>query len=151
MCKFSKRVTIQYDNLASGLLGKEYWRITNEVKVTLGEGRHVTIPAGYLSDGASVPKVFWSIIPPWGAYGDAVVLHDLLCEYLSVVENGRIVKISRAECDAYFNDAMKCLKVPTFQRRIIYAGVSTYRVLSGSNKPTTFSRKRKLEAIWRGD
>jgi hypothetical protein len=29
----------------------------------------LNVPAGYLTDGDSVPRVFWSLIPPWGAYG----------------------------------------------------------------------------------
>lgn len=151
MCKFSKRVTTQYDPQASDILGKDYWRVTGEVRCDIGPTQHVTIPAGYLTDGATVPKIFWSIIPPWGPYADPVVLHDLLCEYLSIVEDGRIVKITRAQCDQIFNEAMKCVGVPSFKRKLIYAGVSAYRAFSGTNRPTTTPLKRKLEALWRGE
>jgi hypothetical protein len=38
----------------------------------------ITIPAGFWTDGASVPRPLWGIIPPWGRYGRAAVIHDYL-------------------------------------------------------------------------
>ena len=42
-------------------------------------GDSITVPAGFESDGASVPKLFWSAFPPFGTYLPAAVVHDLLC------------------------------------------------------------------------
>lgn len=36
------------------------------------------IPAGYKTDFATVPKAFWSIIPPIGRSNRAALLHDYL-------------------------------------------------------------------------
>ena len=41
-------------------------------------GRLVTIPAGFQTDGASVPRLFWNLIPPFGKYGQAATVHDYL-------------------------------------------------------------------------
>ena len=37
------------------------------------------VPAGFITDGASVPRIFWSICPPMsGSFGEAAVVHDFL-------------------------------------------------------------------------
>ena len=38
------------------------------------------VPAGYQTDGASVPAIFWSLYPPFtGKYRAAAVIHDYFC------------------------------------------------------------------------
>src|SRR5262249_15022875 len=38
------------------------------------------VPAGYETDGASVPAIFWSLYPPFtGKYRAAAVIHDYYC------------------------------------------------------------------------
>lgn len=43
-------------------------------------GPYITVPNGFISDGASIPKFLWSIVgSPWsGKYTQAAVLHDWL-------------------------------------------------------------------------
>jgi hypothetical protein len=38
----------------------------------------ITVPAGFVTDFASVPKLFWNLLPPTGRYGKAAVVHDVL-------------------------------------------------------------------------
>lgn len=38
----------------------------------------ITVPAGFVSDYASIPWFLRSIIPPWGRHGPAAVIHDYL-------------------------------------------------------------------------
>lgn len=40
----------------------------------------ITVPAGFISDGASCPRIFWSIIPPFKDTKEASFLHDYQCE-----------------------------------------------------------------------
>lgn len=41
----------------------------------------LTIPKGYKTNGANIPRVFWFIIPPFKPkYLPAVVVHDFLCD-----------------------------------------------------------------------
>ena len=43
--------------------------------------RGVVVPEGYKTNGADVPRVFWSIIPPFKPkYLPAVIVHDYLCD-----------------------------------------------------------------------
>ncbi|MFO1219650.1 MAG: DUF1353 domain-containing protein [Burkholderiaceae bacterium] len=38
----------------------------------------VTVPAGFVTDLASIPRVFWSILPPDGRYTFPAIVHDYL-------------------------------------------------------------------------
>lgn len=41
----------------------------------------IVVPKGYKTNGADIPRVFWSIYPPNRAdYLPAVILHDYLCD-----------------------------------------------------------------------
>lgn len=149
--EFSAPLRIQYDKEASAALGADYWRVTESFRYFIGgkdTSQWVTVPAGYLTDGASVPRIFWSLIPPWGAHGQAAVVHDLLCEYLSIVEHGKPKAITRERCDEIFSEAMAVLGIPSATRTLISEGVALYRKLSGANKPSTRPEKRLLEASW---
>lgn len=42
-----------------------------------------TIPKGYVTDFASVPKFLWSILPPLGRHNLAALLHDWMLDYLA--------------------------------------------------------------------
>jgi len=61
------------------------WRLETpliyEVGV-LGSGDVITIPAGFTTDGTSVPRVLWALLPTWGTYSRAAALHDYLCAAL---------------------------------------------------------------------
>lgn len=74
----------------------------------------ITIPEGFETDFASVPQIFWNILPPWGKYGKAAVLHDYL--YKSGM-------FDRSRCDEIFLEAMEALNVSWIKRKTIYAGV----------------------------
>lgn len=34
------------------------------------------VPAGFISDGATVPRIAWAIFPPVGRYLTAAIIHD---------------------------------------------------------------------------
>lgn len=43
--------------------------------------KDLVIPAGYKTNGADIPRIFWWIIPPFKPkYLPAVVAHDWLCD-----------------------------------------------------------------------
>lgn len=52
--------------------------ITKEVPVTLTDGDSITIPAGYKTDFASVPRIFRGIIWGSGNHNLATLIHDWL-------------------------------------------------------------------------
>jgi hypothetical protein len=73
----------------------------------------ITVPAGFVTDGASVPRLFWNILGPFGSYFEPAIVHD----YLYSVHN---TKYTRPQCDAIFLEAMACANVPWFRRNLIY-------------------------------
>lgn len=149
--EFSAPLLVQYDPEASDELGADHWRVTQPFRFYLGEKdseRWVYVPAGYLTDGASVPRVLWSLIPPWGRYGQAAVVHDIVCEYLSITVAGQPLRVTREQCDLILLEAMTVLEVPAFQRQAIYRAVCAYRLIAGVDVPSTTPQKRALEANW---
>ena len=77
----------------------------------------ITVPKGFTTDFASIPRIFWSILPPWGKYGKAAVVHDYL--YWEA-------KRSRKEADDIFLEAMKTLNVNYFYRHLMYKAVRLF-------------------------
>lgn len=71
----------------------------------------ISIPAGFVTDFASVPRIFWNIFPPWGRYGNGSILHDWL--YTKQ-------EFTRARSDRIFLDAMAALGVNWISRWTIY-------------------------------
>lgn len=74
----------------------------------------ITVPAGFITDFASIPRFLWAIYPPTGRWGKAAVVHDYL--YRTGVR-------PRLECDAIFLEAMTVLGVPYARRMAMYWAV----------------------------
>lgn len=68
-----------------------------------------TIPKGYLTDGASIPRIFWSLYPPYRSeYFSACVIHDYLCSRAMHAES---IKTAYKRADLVLYEAMKALGV----------------------------------------
>ena len=74
----------------------------------------IRVPAGFITDWASVPRVFWRLFPPWGPWSPAALVHDWL--YFEQ-------PVSRKEADLVFLDIMRRIGVPFLTRRMMYWGV----------------------------
>ncbi len=146
--RYNAPASIEYSPYASEMLGKDYWRVNRPFKFYV-EGKHtrywVNIPEGYLTDGASIPRALWSIYAPWGNYGQAAIVHDYLCEFLSVTENGVPRRITREQADGIFNIALSVAGVDDVDRKLLYAAVSAYRIAKRIKGPTHDPRKRTVE------
>ena len=81
------------------------------------------VPKGFITDFASIPRIFWNIYPPTGAgtkktsYGKAAVLHDAAYEF---------GWYSRKDCDKLFLEAMKAVGVGFFTRHLFYFCVRAF-------------------------
>jgi hypothetical protein len=149
---FDATLMTQYSITASEALGSDFWVVTKPFTYYLGDkysNRQVHVPMGYLTDGASVPRFFWNIIPPWGRWGQAAVVHDILCETLTIQVDGKPEVISRKECDKTLLEAMTVLEVPSTKRQMIYGAVSVYRILANVRKPNYDRDKAYLEEALR--
>lgn len=113
MSKFTMPLKIEFqDSLKHRLLESfEYYRTDDASEI-------YKVPRSFITDFASVPRLFWTFLPPTGTkksrYGKAAVLHDYLydtsCKY----------KMSRRQADLIFLEAMKAVKVSSFTRYLLY-------------------------------
>jgi len=97
--------------------GKQ-WKLTRAFTYHIGEEtskEKIVVPIGFITDFASVPRLLWPLIPSFGRYGKAAVLHD----YLYSIQ----YKNSRSTCDDIFYEAMSVLDVKWWRKRLIYRGV----------------------------
>jgi hypothetical protein len=105
------------------------WRPSKE-QMTL---RNIIVPIGFVTDFASIPRVFWSILPKDGPYAFAAVIHDHL--YWEQSE-------SREAADLTFRYAMEDFKVDSVSVNLIYAAV---RLGGGSAWEENAALKKKGE------
>lgn len=99
----------------------------------LHEGPVVTVPAGFVTDFASIPRMFWNILPPWGKYGKAAIVHDYL------YQTGLYPK---KRCDLIFLEAMELLGVNWFVRNTMYQAVNWFGFVAWNGH-----REKDLNAI----
>ncbi|MFW9821364.1 MAG: DUF1353 domain-containing protein [Candidatus Thorarchaeota archaeon] len=90
------------------------WELQEEITYITDNKEYINIPTGFITDFASVPRLFWNIIPPWGKYGKAAIVHDYIYKKLL---------FTRAYCDKLFLLIMKELKVPLWKRLTMYRAV----------------------------
>lgn len=119
MSKFTTPLQIEFlDGKDFKLLESfEYYRTDDASEI-------YKVPKNFVTDFASIPRLFWSILPPTGTrrnrYGKAAVLHDYFydanCKY----------KMSRRQADLIFLEAMKAVKVNAFIRYLLYYNVRLF-------------------------
>lgn len=96
-------------------------------------GDTITVPVGAETDGASIPSEAWSILPPFGPYWLACVLHDWLY---------RCTQRTRRDCDLILWEGMLALGVPKSIAQVIYnavdrAGGTAFQADRAAQKATT--------------
>jgi len=84
----------------------------------------VNVPIGTYTDFASIPRILWSVLPRWGKYGNAAVIHDWL-----YWEQAR----TRREADLILKEGMQVLEVRVWQQIAIYWAVRTFGWLAWTN------------------
>jgi len=85
----------------------------------------ITVPEGFITDGASIPKFAWSLIGgPLGRYAPAAVVHDFL--YFKFYYRRRIA-------DEIFYEAMGVLGVPLWKRQTMFWAVRCFGFIPWNN------------------
>jgi hypothetical protein len=74
----------------------------------------VTVPTGFVTDLASIPRAFWQLLPRDGRYMPAAIVHDYLYWQQQV---------SKDAADDVFKSAMQDLNVRSATVALIHAGV----------------------------
>lgn len=78
--------------------------------------RDIEVPQGFVTDGASVPRLFWSLFPPNRTdYLPCAIVHDYLCE-----------KRDFKRADKCFGECLEELGVNRFARVVMYLSVRVY-------------------------
>lgn len=106
--------------VVSPLADGKTWVLINSFGYEVGEegsGDVVNVEIGFMTDFASIPRVFWIVLPKWGKYGNAAVVHDWL--YWSQ-------KRERNAADQIMLEAMGVLDVPIWKRFSIYWAVRAF-------------------------
>lgn len=125
------------------------WKVTQEFDYLVDyENKDTTIrvPAGFVTDFASIPRAFWVVFPPTGKYGKAAVVHDYLYVMGGKIPCGWCVTeglgpkwanvalnigakcpdlqtFTKADADKIFLEAMEVLGVNWLQRKLMYRAV----------------------------
>ena len=88
--------------------------------------RDIEVPAGYVTDLASVPRLFRFIVPVANAKNRrAAVVHDYLCTH----PDG-LVK-DKKQADQVFREALGVVGVGRFRSAFLYYPVRTYQSITG--------------------
>ena len=94
-------------------------------------GCTITIPKGFLTDGASVPRFFWRMISdtdPDILYPS--FLHDLLYalngRLPSALTNGNPVNLTREQCDEILFEQMEAVGCGWFKRHSAYRALRMF-------------------------
>lgn len=115
------------DELVVENIGDRKWEVHSPLTYSFkhnDEQVAVTVPVGYKTDFASVPRLFWIVFPPDGKYTKAAVIHDYLCD------NPRKFTSNRKETDHVFLKAMLETGVSHFKAMILFSAVRLYGIIS---------------------
>jgi hypothetical protein len=90
----------------------------------------VTVPKGFTCDLTSIPRIFWSLLPPDGPYAFAAVIHDYLYWFQTKTKD---------EADLVLRYAMEDLKVDpsiveAIHLAVKYGGSSAWKMNTGLRK-----------------
>ncbi|WP_029902536.1 DUF1353 domain-containing protein [Nocardia brasiliensis] len=113
--------------VGSGLVVEEldakFWRVV-EPLVYQGDSQEFVIPAGFRTDFASVPRALVWLVPRYGAYTRAAILHDFLRS------TGRV---SVADADGLFRRCLREMNVAVPRRWMMWAAVRLASGLRGAS------------------
>lgn len=98
------------------LEGKQF-QLTAPLIYQVTADKVITVPAGFVTDLASIPRVFYISTPPIGDYDMAAVVHDFL--YTAQVT-------TRAQADGIFKQAMQDCGVGWYTRTKMYLAVRMF-------------------------
>lgn len=98
------------------------WRLDRPLKYETSSSSYLTVHVheGYCTDFASVPRCVWWLVPTYGNYTPATVLHDAL---ITEVLPRKSKHWTSRRVDRVFREAMAELGVSFPRRWLMWAGV----------------------------
>lgn len=102
------------------LLDHEKWEVLTQFEYHVGSypsNDVIRVPAGFVTDLASVPRMFWSVLPLHCEYAKAAIIHDYLYS---------IGLCGKRYADDVFLEAMTVLGVGMWRRKLMYFAVRLF-------------------------
>lgn len=125
--------------IVSPLEDGKRWEVMEAFVVPVGgHFEYVEVSKGFTTDFASVPSLFWAIIPRWGKYGTAAVVHDYLYKHHTIVlrENGIQWGgrgVTRKESDDIFHTLMLRYGTKPWKAFVMYWAVRLFGWMAWRN------------------
>lgn len=99
--------------------GKD-WELQEKLRYSANDGRLISIPKGFISDFASIPKFFRRLYQPaTGKHRRAALVHDYLYRTPTV-------DFTKEESDNIFLEIMKADGVSSFNRYVLHKAVAIF-------------------------
>jgi len=98
-------------------IGKGFWELQAGFEYHVGEypsDEIIVVPKGFITNFASIPRIFWPILDPVGEHGKAAVIHDYC--YATAC-------YSKSRSDEIFLEGMEVLNVEQWKREVMYKAV----------------------------
>jgi len=108
-------------NFKGELIGKNIWRNLEQFEYHVGSypsKEIIIVPVDYITDFASVPRIFWAIISPIDRHAKAAVIHDYLYDYPEYY--------SRKEIDNIFLEGLNVLNIKPWKKHCLFYGVRLF-------------------------
>ena len=140
--KFSGEEQLRYNKVLSLQAGVPLWDTLPGFRYAIGSedsGEYVDVESGFVTDGATIPRFLWWLLPPIEEYTQCTTLHDKLCStyyYIRLVNGVETkVAVTRKEIDAILKESMDVLQVTPWKKHAIMAGVTLHRLVRNPTKP----------------
>jgi hypothetical protein len=115
---------------------KDDWEVLEMFEVHVKDIRPqnivVQVPKKFITDGASIPRIFWVYLPRHGKYTKAAVVHDFLYSkkgaiFVQIKTTGFFrSEVTRKEADLIFKKIMKASGVNRVKCWFIYHAVKWF-------------------------
>jgi len=106
--------------LRAELIGRNLWRVLEPFEYYVGSldsNDIITVEEGFVTNFASVPRVFWPILSPVDSHGKAGVVHDY-CYYKGLY--------TRKRSDEIFLEGLRVLDTPEWKALSMYQAVRAF-------------------------
>lgn len=140
--RFVGEEQLRYNTVLSRQAGISLWDTLPGFRYYIGDkdsNEYVDVESGFVTDGATIPRFLWWLLPPIDEYSQCTTLHDKLCTtyyFIRLVEGKETqVPITRKQIDEILKESMDVMEVTPWKKKAIMVGVNAYRLVKRPNKP----------------
>jgi len=140
--RFSAEEQLVYQRELSHAVGKALYSALPGYRYYIGSmdsGRYVDVETGFITDGATIPRFLWWLLPPIEEYTQCTTLHDKLCTtyYILELRDGleQQVPVTRKVIDGILKESMDVLNVTPWKKKAIMLGVNLNRIVRRPSSP----------------